>query len=74
MTILTQNYTKLLEEIIKNKINNKFNVSSITSLTMLLKDISINLSTFIRESIVELFETIDNQFKNSIERKSKYYY
>ncbi len=74
MTILPQNYTKLLEKIIKNKINDKFRIKSITSLTTLLKDISKNISTLIKESIVELFETIDEEFRHSSERKRKYYY
>ena len=73
MSILPHNYAFLLNKIIKDTFNNNFNITSIDNYVDMATKIEMNLFSNIRKALIDFFETTDESFKNSKERKEKYY-
>ena len=74
MNSIPQKYKLLLEKIIKFNISNNLKLNTFDDYTSLMTSLSIKLSELIRNSLVEYFEAIDNEFEKSIYRKKNYYY
>lgn len=74
MHSISQNYNKMLEKIIQNEINSNLKLKNITDLVSIEQSLDNKISKNICNSISTLFELIDNDFKNSFYRKSRYYY
>ncbi len=80
MNIILQNYTKLIEEVFKNCLNNNleyyfnnktdYNVSSYIGL---LSTFDIALCNCFKTAFIQLLEEIDRTYCNTIERKRKYH-
>lgn len=80
MNILSQNYNNLLKNMIfniftsnlKQKLDNLDSNNNVFNYINLLSDLDESLSLIARESLVTLFESMDKQYSNSIDRKRKY--
>ena len=81
MNIISDNYTKILKEMIFTKfsnrlkkiLNKKENTNKVFNYINLLSTLDKSLCQIAKDSLVTIFETIDKSYCNSIERKSKYY-
>ena len=80
MNIILQNYNDLINNLIKDyfsnkiqKIINNFNTYNINNYINLLSSFDDNMNNFICSSLKSIFEEIDRQYCNSLERKRKYH-
>lgn len=81
METITQNYTKLLKNMIISQFNDKLSKEIDKNLTRnnvfnyidILSNLESSLIEVAKESLVAIFEAIDRSYANSIERKSKYH-
>ena len=81
MTIILQNYKKLILNIIKNtfinnidSIINKFDgLNNINNYLSLISSFDESLCSIIRNSLITLLEELDINYSKSIERKAKYH-
>ena len=73
MNILPQNYTFLLNKILKDSFKNSFNISTIDNYVDMITKIEFASFAVIRQALITYFESIDKSFKESTGRK-KYYY
>jgi len=79
MNILSQNYNNLLKNLIfniftdnlKNKLDT-FSNDNVFNYIDLLSSLDESLCSIARESLVNIFESLDKSFSNSIDRKRKY--
>lgn len=73
MNILPHNYTFLLNKIIKECFNDGFKIFPIENYVDMMTKIELNVFDTIRRALVKYFESIDEQFKESFDRKRHYY-
>lgn len=81
MNIISNNYTKVLKEMIfnkfsgnlKNLLNKKECTNKVFNYVTLLSNLDESLCQIAKDSLITIFETIDTSYCNSLERKSKYY-
>ena len=81
MNIISNNYTKVLKEMIFNKfssklkqiLNKKESANKVFNYINLLSTLDESLCKIAKESLITIFETIDRSYCNSLERKRKYY-
>ena len=80
MNIILQNYNDLLKKLIfdnfsnnlKNKLNEIDSNGNVMNYVNLLSNLDESLCAIARESLVNIFETMDKSFKVSLDRKRKY--
>src|SRR5574344_875954 len=80
MNILSQNYNNLLKNMIidifttnlKEQLNSLSSNNSVFNYVALLSNLDESLSSIARESLINIFESIDKAFSSSFERKRKY--
>src|SRR5574344_1569672 len=81
MTIIPNNYEKILKEMIfnqfssslKKELNKNNNTNKVFNYIELLSNLDNSLCEIAKNSLITIFETIDKSYSNSIERKHKYY-
>lgn len=81
MTIISNNYEKILKEMIFNQfssnlrkqLNKNDNTNEVFNYIDLLSNLDNSLCEIAKNSLVTIFETIDKSYCNSIERKHKYH-
>src|SRR5574344_2139330 len=81
MTIIPNNYEKILKEmiinqfssILKKELNKNNNTNKVFNYIELLSNLDNSLCEIAKNSLITIFETIDKSYSNSIERKHKYY-
>ena len=81
MTIISNNYEKILKEMIfnqfssnlKKELNKTDNTNKVFNYIGLLSNLDKSLCDIAKQSLITIFETIDKSFSNSIERKHKYH-
>ena len=81
MTIIPNNYEKVLKEMIfnqfssnlKKELNKIDNTNNVFNYIELLSNLDNSLCEIAKNSLITIFETIDKSFCNSIERKHKYH-
>lgn len=81
MNIISDNYTKVLKEMIFNKfsyilketLNKTNNTNKVFNYIDLLSNLDESLCNTAKESLITIFETIDKSYSDSLERKNKYY-
>lgn len=79
MEIITQNYEKLLEEIIKNKfsevinIKNNPNENKVFNYIKILDTLDERICDIAKESLTTIIESIDRGYRNSFERMHRYH-
>ncbi len=80
MNIILQNYSLVINNLIKNyffeKINlvlSHFNDFSINNYINLLSSLEHNMNDFMIEAFISIIEVLDNNYKCSLERKRKYH-
>lgn len=80
MNIILQNYKKLIEKIIKDtilenidKALNQFEGYNINNYISLLSYLDKSLCNCIKQAFINLIDELDNNYRNSRERKSKYH-
>lgn len=81
MTIIPNNYEKILKEMIfnqffsnlKKELNKNNNTNKVFNYIDLLSNLDNSLCEIAKNSLITIFETIDKSFSNSIERKHKYH-
>lgn len=81
MNIISNNYEKILKEMIfnqfsknlKEQLNKTNNTNKVFNYIDLLSDLDNSLCDIAKNSLVTIFEYIDKSFSNSIERKHKYH-
>lgn len=80
MNILSQNYNNLLKNMIfnifttnlKQKLDTLDNTTNVFNYVELLSNLDESLCFIARESLVTLFESLDKEYSNSLDRKRKY--
>lgn len=80
MNILSQNYNNLLKNMIfnvftsnlKQKLNSLDSNNNVFNYINLLSNLDESLCLIARESLISLFESMDKEYSNSIDRKRKY--
>ena len=80
MNILSQNYNNLLKNMIfnvftsnlKQKLDSLDSNNNVFNYINLLSNLDESLCLIARESLISLFESIDKEYSNSIDRKRKY--
>ena len=81
MNIISNNYTKVLKEMIFNKFSDNLkkifnkinNTNKVFNYIDLLSNLDESLCNIAKDSLITIFETIDKSYSNSLERKNKYY-
>lgn len=80
MNIISNNYEKILKEMIFNqffsnlrKELNKDHTNKVFNYIGLLSNLDNSLCDIAKDSLITIFETIDKSYCNSIERKAKYH-
>lgn len=81
MTIISNNYEKILKEMIfnqfssnlKKQLNKIDNTNKVFNYINLLSNLDNSLCEIAKNSLVTIFESIDKSYSNSIERKCKYH-
>lgn len=81
MTIIPNNYEKILKEMIfnqfssnlKKQLNKIDNTNKVFNYIDLLSNLDNSLCEIAKNSLVTIFESIDKSYSNSIERKRKYH-
>lgn len=81
MEIITQNYEKILENLIINNFSNTIkqndnrnpNENKVFNYIRLLDTLDEKICEIAKNSLVTIFETLDRGYKNSIERMHKYH-
>ncbi len=81
MTIISNNYEKILKEMIfnqfstnlKQQLNKLNNTNKVFNYIELLSNLDNSLCEIAKNSLITIFQTIDSSFSNSIERKHKYH-
>ena len=81
MTIISNNYEKILKEMIfnqfsqnlKKQLNKTNNTNKVFNYIDSLYDLDNSLCDIAKNSLVTIFESIDKSYSNSIERKAKYH-
>src|SRR5574344_1123626 len=81
MNIISNNYEKILKEMIISKFSSNLkkqfeknvNINKVFNYINLLSNLDNSLCDIAKESLITIFEAIDKSFADSIERKSKYY-
>lgn len=81
MNIISNNYEKILKEMIISKFSSNLkkqfeknvNINEVFNYINLLSNLDNSLCDIAKESLITIFEAIDKSYADSIERKSKYY-
>ena len=73
MSIIHQNYQNLLNKIFKNVIQTQIASISFKNYVELVMNLNNEVFRLARKTLVNFFEILDENFKNSKERKEKYY-
>lgn len=80
MNIISNNYEKILKEMIFNQFSsnlrkelNKDHTNKVFNYIELLSNLDNSLCNIAKDSLITIFETIDKSYCNSIERKAKYH-
>ena len=81
MNIISNNYEKILKEMIFNQFSSNLkkelyktdNTNKVFNYIDLISNLDNSLCNIAKESLVTIFETIDKSYSNSIERKHKYH-
>ena len=80
MNIISNNYEKILKEMIFNQFSSnlrkelgKNNTNKVFNYIDLISNLDSSLCEIAKNSLVTIFETIDKSYSNSIERKHKYH-
>ena len=80
MNIISNNYEKVLKEMIFNQFSsnlkeelNKITTNNVFTYVNLISNLDQALCDIARNNLVVIFETIDKSYSNSIERKHKYH-
>lgn len=81
MNIISNNYEKVLKEMIFNQFSSNLkkelykndNINEVFNYVNLLSSLDESLCNIAKQSLVTIFETIDKSYSNSIERKHKYH-
>ena len=81
MTIISNNYEKILKEMIFNQFSSNLkkelyktnNTNKVFNYINLLSNLDNSLCNIAKQSLITIFETIDKSYSNSIERKRKYH-
>ncbi len=81
MTIITNNYEKILKEMIfkqfsenlRKILNKKSNINNVFNYIDIISSLDETLCEIAKNSIVAIFKSIDESYCNSIERKAKYH-
>ena len=81
MNILSHNYILCLKNLIKDLINNKFDSlfdslnpnNSVFNYINILSNLDSSFCDLAKQSLILTFKLLDDNFKNSPDRKSKYY-
>ena len=81
MNILSHNYILCLKNLIKDLINNKFDSlfdslnpnNSVFNYINILSNLDSSFCDLAKQSLILAFKLVDDNFKNSPDRKSKYY-
>lgn len=81
MTIISNNYEKILKEMIFNQFSSNLkkelyktdNTNKVFNYINLLSNLDNSLCNIAKESLITIFESIDKSFRNSSERKHKYH-
>ena len=81
MTIISNNYEKILKEMIflqfsnnlKKELDKQDNTNKVFNYINLLSSLDNTLCNIAKNSLVSIFETIDKSYCNSIDRKRKYH-
>ena len=80
MNIILQNYINLINNLILDSLTKKiqltlshFNDFSINNYINLLSTLELELNHLIKDSFILLINQLDNNYKNSLERKRKYH-
>ncbi len=81
MNIILQNYKKIIEKLMKtyfiDKVDNIINqigdINNVNNYINILSSFDKNMSDFMCNCLINLFEEMDKNFCNSIERKRKYH-
>lgn len=73
MSIIHQNYQNMLNKIFKDVINTEFHDISFTNYVDLVMNFNNEIFRCARLTLKKYFESIDEYYKNSDERKRKYY-
>ena len=79
--IISNNYEKILKEMIFNQFSSNLkkelyktnNTNNVFNYIDLLSNLYNSLCNIAKESLITIFESIDNSYRNSIERKHKYH-
>lgn len=81
MNIISNNYEKILKEMIFNQFSSNLkkelyktnNTNKVFNYINLLSNLDNSLCNIAKQSLITIFETIDKSYSNSIERKRKYH-
>ena len=81
MEIISQNYEKILEnliinnfsDILKNNLNRNINENKVFNYIAILDTLDESLCKIAKESLVNIIESLDRGYKNSVERKHSYH-
>ena len=81
MNIISHNYILCLKNLMKELINNKFDTlfdslnpnNSVFNYIDILSNLDESLCNLAKEGLILLFKLLDENYKNSTDRKSKYY-
>lgn len=81
MNIISNNYEKILKEMIFNQFSSNLkkqlyktdNTNKVFNYIDLISNLDNSLCNIAKQSLVTIFETIDKSYSNSIERKHKYH-
>lgn len=74
MSSISQNYAYALEKIYKNVVMNSFSLSSFDNYIGMMESLQSGVALSVRTAITKYFEKLDNDYCESKNRKSKYYY
>ena len=74
MSSIPHLYVKTLEKILKDVINDSFNISNFNSYLEMMENLQGSVAACVRKAIIFYFEKLDLDYCMSKERKSKYYY
>ena len=81
MTIISNNYEKILKEMIFNQFSSNLkkelyktdNTNKVFNYINLISNLDNSLCNIAKQSLITIFEAIDKSYSNSIERKHKYH-